>query len=850
MLKFARRTLVILLLLLGLIIVGTRSWFARSLPQTDGTITLSGSGLQQPVDILRDEFGVPHIYAQTDADMMFALGYVHAQDRLYQMEIQRRVSSGNLAAFWGRGNEDEDAITPIGTDRFLRTLGFHRLAEQTWEDQSILSDQARADLSAYTAGVNAFIEEGNPLPPEFTIAGLARGTGELMGPWEETNSLAWLKVMSLDLGANFRRELSRLYLAGQMEEDRISEFFIYPGEDFVLPDLNAMYGLPVPSSARASLLSPVSPGLSEFRPPMDALGSNNWVIDGSLMESGKSVLANDPHLGLGVPAVWYFAHISSAESGTNAIGATFPVYPAVIIGRNDDIAWGFTNTGPDVQDMYVERISKETGLYETPTGWEPLITRTETIEIAGEEAEELVVRETRHGPLMSDIIEVPAVFPGDDIHEYGFALQWTANKSDLPDTSANAAAMAFRANTYDGFRGAMRSYVSPQQNMVVLENESGRIGYIAPGKVPVRNPANPIEGWAPSPGWDALYDWQGYIDFVDLPQTVVPEHGFVITANSDITEPGYEPYITRDWSLPLRADRIHALTVDQGRPLTMADMEAALHDQRINSAAQVLPNMLAAADIDILGDEDRAIAQDMIGLMNEWVASDFSGDDSLVGPTIFFAWYRDFVFDAVSDDFGLEMVEDTADKSLYSRLFRFNPEFAEDLADGSVTGWCDAPDCGAHLASTLISAHGKLSDKLRGDMNSWRWERLHFARSDHAALAEQIPVPVPIFKFLTGQQFRIDRPHGGGPYSVNVSGFSMNETLEFEANHTASLRLLVEAGDFEGARFVHTQGQSGLPQSAHFSDMADLWAGNEFAPMIMERASVEAVSKNRLRLEP
>ena len=850
-LTFACRTLVILLILLGLIIVGTRSWFARSLPQTQGTITLSGSGLQQPVDILRDGFGVPHIFAQTDADMMFALGYVHAQDRLYQMEMQRRISSGNLAAFWGRGDEEKDAVTPIGTDRFIRTLGFPRLSRQTWNDPDILNARARADLSAYAAGVNAFINEGNPLPPEFTIARLVRGTGELMGPWTEAHSLAWLKIMSLDLGGNFRRELSRLYLAGQMEEDRISQFFApYPGSaPFVLPDLNSLYGLPEPDSAQARALPLISPGISEFRPPRETLGSNNWVIDGSLMENGNSVLANDPHLSLGVPVVWYFAHISSAESGINAIGATFPGYPAIIIGRNDKIAWGFTNTGPDVQDLYVERISKQTGLYQTPTGWEPLTTRSETIEIAGEEAEELVIRETRHGPLLSDIVEVPAVFPNDTIHEYGFALQWTANKADLPDSSANAAADAFRSGSYDAFRAAMKAYVSPQQNIVVLE-EGGRIGYIAPGLVPVRDPANPIEGWAPSPGWDGLYDWQGYIPHADLPQTVAPENGFVITANSDITDPDYAHYITRDWLLPLRTDRIHALTVDQGRPLTLEDMETTIHDQRINSAAQVLPDMLAAVDLSSLSEEDRATAAAMITILDAWADTDYSGDDGLVGPTLFFAWYRDFVFGAVADDLGLEMTQETAQKSLYARLFRFNPEFAEDLADGTATGWCTESGCGADLARSLVSAHDKLSDALGNTMDTWRWERLHFARSNHAALAEQIPLPAAVLKFLTGLQFRIDRPHGGGPYSVNASGFSMDETLDFKADHTASLRLLVEAGNFEDARFVHTQGQSGLPQSPHFDDLADAWAENRFAPMVMDRTSVEALSKNRLRLEP
>ena len=853
MLKFIRRAFVLLAIVLALFVFGARAWFARSLPQVDGSITLAGSGLQHPVDILRDAYGVPHIYAKTDADMMFALGYVHAQDRFYQMEFQRRAASGQLSAMWGRGGEEEKVLTG---DRFVRTMGFAKDARDLWEDPSQLSDQARADLSAYATGVNAFLAEGNALPAEFTIAGLVGGSGELLGPWTEVDSLSWLKIMSLDLGANFRRELSRLHMAHLMEEDKITEFFANYSDEvpFVLPDLNALYGLPAPNGTVAASLSDliVDVPFEEMPSPAETLGSNNWVIDGDLMASGNSVLSNDPHLGLSVPAVWYFAHISSEESGTNAIGATFPGYPAVLIGRNDHIAWGFTNTGPDVQDLFVERINTATGEVQTPRGWEPLETHTEFIEIAGEdEPVELIVRESRHGPLLSDIIDVPVVFPADGDHDYAFALQWTSTSDQIQDTSPNAGALMFRAKSYDEFVDATEDYVAPQQSMVVLENKTGLIGYIAPGKIPVRHPDNEIQGWAPSPGWDALYDWQGFIPHPELPQRDAPDEGYIITANADITDRDYPHFITRDWSLPLRGDRIWDTTIGLDRPLTMADMEAALHDQRVNSAAQVLPTMLAAIDPFALPDAEQTLVREMVSVLEVWGREqDYSGDSDLVAPTLFFAWYRDFVFDAVSDDLGIEMTEENAELSMFARLFRFNPNFAEDLADGSATGWCEADGCGEHLARALVSAHGKLSEALGGNMESWTWGKLHYASSKHRVLGDQIPGPQSLIKALTGLQFVIDRPHGGGPYSVNVSGFPMNETLEFAADHTPSLRLLVEAGRFEDARFVHTQGQSGLPQSPHFSDMADLWAAGEFAPMVMDRALVEGISNNRLTLLP
>jgi penicillin amidase len=883
MLKFVWRSLVLLILLVAAGILGTRAYLARSLPLLDGTLTLRDGALQHPVDIYRDDYGIPHIYAQTDADMMFALGYVHAQDRLYQMDFQRRVASGQVAALWG--------ANALGADRFTRTLGFHKLSQDLWDNPNVLSAQTRADLSAYAKGVNAFLAEGNALPPEFTLANLSTGAGDLLGPWTAADSLAWLKVMSLDLGGtNFRNELARLYLAQRMEEARIGEFFFnglapYPGTDpFVLPDLNVLYGLPAPDTLTAQSLqasqtlqsqgggtlragNPHAGDLpqadlhertlqsAEIPAHLHTLGSNNWVIDGHLMESGASVLANDPHLGLSIPGTWYFAHISSAESGTNAIGATFPGYPSIIIGRNDHLAWGFTNTGPDVQDLFVERISRQTGLYETPTGWEPLQSRTEEIAVAGQDTpEQLVIRSTRHGPLISDILDVPAVFPADQIHDYGFALQWTSILPTLADTTANAASAMLRARTYEAFVEGVQAYVAPQQNMVVLE-VGGRIGWVAAGRVPIRKADNAIQGWAPSPGWDARYDWQGFIPFSELPQGVDPAAGHIITANSDITPPGYAHFITRDWALPLRHDRIHDLLItqlaDQGKPLTLAHMEATILDNRINPAALALPAMLANLDLSVLSEEDQATAQELIARLEAWAAGDYSGNSDEVGPTLFFTWYRDFVFDAIADDVGLAMTAEVLAASQFSALRRFNPEFARDLADGTAQGWCEGADCGAHLAHSLLSAHGKLAAALGTSPDRWTWDRLHVARSEHPVLAKALPLPGRLLKLLTGLQTRIDRPHGGGPASVNASGFSMDETLDFNADgRVASLRLLVEAGRFEEARFVHAQGQSGLPQSPHFQDMADLWAAGDYAPMIMDRAKVEGKAKNHLRLEP
>ena len=282
--------------------------------------------------------------------------------------------------------------------------------------------------------------------------------------------------------------------------------------------------------------------------------------------------------------------------------------------------------------------------------------RTEIIHVAGaQQPTEMQVRHTRHGPLMSDIIAVPEVFGADQSFEYGFALQWPTIMDSVPDTTMNAATQIFRAQSYDAFVEIAAAYVAPQQNMVVLENDGGRIGYIAPGKVPVRAAENQIQGWGPSPGWDATYDWTGFIPHAELPQVADPSDGFIITANEDIRPADYPHYITRDWSLPLRADRIRELTVNQDRPLTMADMETALHDQRLNSAALALPAMLAAIDTSELPEDAKVKADQMRQALISWGQdTDYSGDGNLVGPSLFFVWYRNFVYAHFEDRLGVE----------------------------------------------------------------------------------------------------------------------------------------------------------------------------------------------------
>ena len=480
-------------------------------PQLDGTLTLPG--LRAPVEIVRDAQGIPHITAQSISDAHFALGFVHAQDRLWQLEMNRRVAAGRLAEILGP--------SALPTDRVLRTLGVRRNAERIYAN---LSAESRDALDAYSRGVNAYLaQRSGPLPPEFLLT-----RAPAPEPWQPADSLGWQTMMAWDLGGNWGQELLRMRLAQRWSVEEINQLLApYPGQaPLDTRDYTSLYR---PLRATAEQLAAVK----EAAPPsyVEGMGSNNWVVSGALAETGKPLLANDPHLSLGVPSLWYFAHLSAP--GLNVIGATLPGLPNVVLGRTDRIAWGFTNTGPDVQDLFIERINPDNPReYLTPDGWKAFSQRVEVIKVKGAEAVELLVRDTRHGPVIS--AAMPAVDKASLRQGYVIAFSWTALRPD--DKTFQAGIKLNRARDWNDFVEAMRDFGAPQQNVVYADVE-GNIGFIAPARLPVRKPENDLKGLAPAPGWDARYDWAGFVPFEELPRAFNPVSQRIVTANQKIVGP-------------------------------------------------------------------------------------------------------------------------------------------------------------------------------------------------------------------------------------------------------------------------------------------------------------------------
>ncbi|MDH4324708.1 MAG: penicillin acylase family protein [Betaproteobacteria bacterium] len=783
----------------------------QSLPQEEGEVRLPG--LAKPVDVLRDAYGVPHISAQSFADAVYALGFVHAQDRLWQMEVNRRTAAGRLAEVFGE--------SALETDRFLRTLGIRRAAEANFKQ---LDSETRALLETYAAGVNAFLSAKPVLPLEFWM------TGVDPEPWTPADTLGWVKMMAWDLGGNWRNELLRLRLSKTLPNARLNELLPpYPGETHPeLPELRQFYGSLERDSVR--LANGDRPHFSHLQmrkmrsvpiyTAEEGLGSNNWVVAGAKSATGKPLLANDPHLGLTAPAVWYFAHL--AAPGVDVIGATLPGVPAIVLGRNSHFAWGATNTGPDVQDLYLERLDGA-GDYLTPEGPRPFKVIDEVIKVKGAPDVRLQVRVTRHGPVISDVSRsaLDAAPRGHVI-----AFQWTALRED--DLTMQSALKLVRARDWPEYLAALRDYHSPQQNFVFADT-AGNIGFIAPGRVPLRKPGNELRGMAPAPGWLAKYDWAGFIPFAELPQAYNPPAGQVITANHRVTPPGYAHFISSDWQSPYRAQRIAELL--RALPKHSIGSFARIQGDVVSlPVRELLPRLLAVKPA---GEEARRALQLLAG----WDATMAA---ERAEPLILWAWWREFSRAIYGDELGA---------ALRGNWLARAPFLTAVLENRNGQGrWCDdvrtkqAESCDDVLAASLEAALADLRKRYGNDMAMWRWGAAHVARHEHRPFGR-----VP----WLARWFDISVPSPGDPYTVNVGRNRMEDEARPYANtHAASLRAIYDLSDLDNSLYIHSGGQSGNLLSAHYKSFSAAWARGEYVPMVADRKKIEAAGVKRLRLIP
>lgn len=804
-----------------------------TLPDRDGSVELAG--LRAPVQVLRDRHGVAHIRAANELDAFFALGHAHATDRLWQLEMNRRIVAGRLAEVLGPA-----ALT---TDRVLRVLGVRHHAAEVWTE---LDASTRAILQAYVDGINAGVEQASAKPwklsPEFLILGVRPGK------WEPLDAIGWATMMAWDLSANLNTELLRSALWSRLGTARLS-WLLDTDPALALPDRDVVYSDPLKMAsdersadtalgAAAALGAPLHALLQRAFPSAgnDGIGSNNWVADASRTLTGGALLANDPHLALSAPALWYLAQLSAP--GLEVIGATLPGLPYVVLGRTERTAWGFTNTSPDSQDLYLERVDPaDASRYRTPEGWAQFETRSETIAVRGQGDVKLAVRSTRHGPVISDALPTAqqALAAAGQDAGYLLALRWTALEPG--DRTIRAGIGINRAGNWAEFEAALRDFSAPQQNIVFADRD-GTIAMFAPGRVPVRKPGNLLHGLAPAPGWDARYDWDGYLAWDQLPRVVQPANGVIVTANQRMVGADPQAFIGAEFSRPERHDRIQKLLAEKPRH-DLASFAAIQADVSSGTVAEILPLLLKTEGRSDLGQRAMAMLrawQSGGERSANWMAPDRPE------PLIALAWIDRLRKAMFSDDVGDELFAQLdTQRSRYSAQLRA-------LTRPQDATWCDdvrtpaTETCAELAATTLESTLAELVKRYGDDPAAWRWGKAHEAISEHRPFGKQP---------LLARIFDLKVPAGGDAASVNAGRHNpWDQAAPFADRWGPSLRALYDLAEPDRSKFMISSGQSGHVLSPQYGDLALPWSRVEYLPMVSSAAAVDQAAVERLELRP
>jgi penicillin G amidase len=819
----------------------------KSFPQIDGEIQVAA--LDGAVDIYRDSLGIPHIYASTTHDLFFAQGYVHAQDRFWQMDFWRHLGSGRLSEMFGEGQ--------VETDMFLRTLGWRQIAETEYVE---LGDESKAILDAYAEGVNAYIQEREPveLSLEYLILTGLLNPDYSIEAWTPIHSLTWGKAMAWDLGGNMDAEIERAILLKTLTPEQLDELFPpYPQDHpVIVPTIGENAGnvsgftSQVPSSTFPVQRLDFKP-LAEKLTLLDAvlgpsgsgIGSNSWAVSGELTSTGMPLLANDMHLGIQMPSIWYQNALhclpKTETCPFEVTGFSFPSVPGIVAGHNDKIAWGYTNVGPDVQDLFIEKVNPENpNQYEVDGKWVDFEIRQETIQTGGDPVE-LTVRISRHGPVISETYgalkdEVdpkdPEALPFKDKtgvelpEQYAIALAWTAL---TPSTPFEAIWGFNKAQSWEEFRAAAQKFHVPAQNLLYADT-AGNIGYQMPGDVPIRAKG---DGSLPVPGWTSEYEWTGFIPFDELPYTLNPQSGYIVTANNRVPPWGYPHLITQDWNYGYRANHIVDMIENAPGKIDIAYFQQ-MHGDTLNSNAESLLPILLAVELD---PESASVREQ---LLTSW---DLRNSVDSQATALFEHFWVQLLAVTFHDDLP---------ESLYpaggSRWY----EVMRHLIEQPNSPWWDDRDSEDKLenrdemfARAFELAVAQMKETYGKDPTKWAsWGEVHGATFRNQTLGQSG------IGFIEALFNRGPFPTSGGEELVNATGYTVREP--FGVEWLPSEREIVDLGNLDNSLAIHTTGQSGHAFHPHYDDMAALWASVQYAPMWWEQNSVINDAEGHLRLTP
>lgn len=789
----------------AVLLAGAAGWFwlRTSLPQLDGEIRLPGLG--ERGEVIYDANGIPHIRAASVDDAWFLLGYVHARDRMFQMDFARRVGSGTLSEVVGERT--------LSIDRMARTLGTERNAERIL---SRLPEEAVGVLNAYSAGINAWLAtRSGALPPEFVLLGYEPE------PWRPQDSLARAGVKLANLVWEWENEALRGALAARLSPAQLSDLFPEDVDGALSGAERAgtLAGRAAIAAQWKSLWKTMSGGSRS-----EAQASNAWAVAGGRTASGLPILASDPHLALTAPGLWYLARLEAP--GLSLAGATVPGGPVFVLGHNGAIAWGVTNAGSDFQDFFIERISEgEPGRYDAPGGPRPFDERIETIPVKGQEPVELVVRETRHGPVVFDLAPDYAVLDGKYPEERDYVVAFSSTLLRDDDMTFLAFLKLNRARNWAGFTSALESFHSPHVSITYADID-GNIGFLSPGRVPIRRAG---DGWLPSAGWTGEGDWTGFVPHDALPRAFNPPSGLLVHANQRIVPAGHPWFLARRWPPPYRAERIKA-HMDEDAPRTVATETALQHDEFSGAAAALVPLFLALAEpAGMDGDAKHALS-----LLHGW---DLRMARALAAPLIFAAWLAEVNRGLYADELG----------NLFQPFFGLRPGTVAHMLTNR-PAWCDdvtttpVENCGRIVAAALLRALDDLARRYGDDMEDWRWGEAHRAVFGHILLGR-----IPVLKRLAD----IHIETGGGSFTVNRGRHSIaNAEAPFAANHGSGYRAVYDLSDLSNSVFSVGTGASGNFLSWRYDNTTRRWRDGEYMRIPKSRAEALQAAAGVLTLLP
>ena len=814
----------------------------KSFPQIDGQIQLAG--LNAPVDVYRDKMGIAHIYASTSHDLFYAQGYVHAQERFWQMDFYRHVGGGRTAEMFGKSQ--------VETDMFLTTLGWRKQSEKEYES---FSPESKAILNAYAEGVNAYLKDhdGEAVSLEYAILKLLSPSYKIE-PWKPTDTLAWAKALAWDLRANIDEEIQRAVLLKTLTPEQVTELFPpYPSDHPVIVNkigdgtssgsTTPATALNIPDETLTALQHNASLLDSMLGPVNDEVGSNSWTISGKLTTTGKPLLANDPHLGIAMPSIWYQVDMhcmpKSDQCPFEFAGFSLAGAPGIVIGHNDRIAWGLTFSYEDVMDLFIEKVNPDNpNQYEADGKWVDFESHKETIHVTGGASVDITVRSTRHGPVISEVFG-PLKNQGDPKDKefvpfkeragvnlpehYVIALSWTALQTGDPFE----AIFGFnKAQNWDEFRKAASLFHSPGHNLTYADID-GNIGYQTSGDVPIRKKG---DGTVPVPGWTGEYDWTGYIPFDQLPYTFNPAEGYIVSANEKIPPSDYPNFLSYDWDYGFRAQRILDMIQNAPGKIDTAYIQKMQGDDYDSSTAPYVPLLLQMSSQFTKSNETTAL-----DLLKNW---DYQA--KMDSPAA-----------AVYETFWKALLKNTFDDELPKRYWpeggnRWFEVMRNLKADGpwwddkSTTNKIETRD--DILKKSFSEGIAELEKTLSNDPAKWSWGGLHQSNFRNATLGES-GVP-PIEALFNRGPF----PTSGGSSIVNATAWSAVDG--YEVNDLPSMRMIADMSNLNNSLTIHSTGQSGHAYNKHYIDMADLWRNIQYYPMWWNQDSVVKDSEGHLVLTP